>query len=643
MQFATAEISATGDFDEDGKPDLVTVANGGPATVMLGNGDGTFTPLTPIEFQAPPGAPTPFGATGVAVGDFNGDGHADLALTTLSGPFRAQIVILFGSGDGTFQAGPTLYPSNTSLAPGGIIAADFNNDGKMDLAVIDQNLQEVAVFLGHGDGTFTEVTPSAPLGPQGQIQTTTFATGDFNGDGNLDLAVMNFDVSGPGTVSILLGNGDGTFSPAPVVTVTYNTKDLALGDFNADGKLDLVTVYPGALTGTNNQPGWFQVMQGNGDGSFAAPLTVPTGAYPSGAIAAVDFNNDGASDVALYQFTPPSGGALDEFLSQQAGTITASAAVTGISIVGTGTHMVEAIYSGDSFYAGSTSQPILLSSQQVPTTLSLITNLTAINQGQPVLLTATLSPNQAQNHAPSGVITFYSGTTAVGTAPLNSSGVAALNATDLPPGVDSVTAQYAGDMNFAASNSNAVTITVTGVTTTTLAAAPTALILGQTLTLTATVAATGATPAGTVTFFNGAAPLGTATLDTNGIAAFQTNALPVGVFTLTASYAATAGFAASTSAPVSVSIASPTSTTLNAVPTSLTLGQTLTLIATVTASSGSSPTGTVNFLNGMASLGTATLNANGVATLNLTPGVGDYSITAGYAGTLTDAPSASSN
>jgi uncharacterized protein YjdB len=427
-----------------------------------------------------------------------------------------------------------------------------------------------------------------------------------------------------------------------LVTVTYNTKDLALGDFNADGKLDLVTVYPGALTGANNQPGWFQVMQGNGDGTFAAPLTVPTGAYPSGAIAAADFNNDGASDVALYQFTPPSGGALDVFLSQQAGTITASATVNGISIVGTGTHMVEAIYSGDSIYAGSTSQAVPLSGQQVPTTLSLITSLNAINQGQPVLLTATLSPNQAQNHAPSGVITFYSGTTAVGTAPLNSSGVATLDATDLPPGVDSVTAQYAGDTNFAASSSNAVTITVTGATATTLTAAPTALILGQTLTLTATVTATGASPTGTVTFFNGTAPLGTAVLNTNGIATFQTNALPVGVFTLTASYAATVGFAASTSAPVSVSVASPTSTTLNAVPTALTLGQTLTLTATVKASSGGTPSGAVTFFNGTASLGTATLNANGVATLNLTPGVGNYSMTAGYAGTLTDAPSASS-
>jgi hypothetical protein len=229
----------------------------------------------------------------------------------------------------------------------------------------------------------------------------------------------------------------------------------------------------------------------------------------------------------------------------------------------------------------------------------------------------------------------------LGTAPVVN-GVATLSTTALPPGVDTVTAVYFGDINFAESNSNAITITVTAATKTTLTAAPTALILGQTLTLTATVTATGGTPTGTVTFFNGTAALGTGTLDASGVATFQTNALPVGVFTLTASYAATVGYAASTSPPVTVSVASPTTTTLNAVPTTLTEGQTLTLTATVTASSGGTPAGTVTFLNGTASLGTAALNAKGVATLNLTPAAGNYSVIASYAGTLTDAPSSSS-
>jgi hypothetical protein len=118
---------------------------------------------------------------------------------------------------------------------------------------------------------------------------------------------------------------------------------------------------------------------------------------------------------------------------------------------------------------------------------------------------------------------------------------------------------------------------------------------------------------------------------------------PQGIYSITAAYPGNSNFAPSTSSPpVTVTVASPTTTSLIAVPTTLTVGQTLTLTATVTASVGPVPTGTVTFLNGAASLGTATLNAGGMATLVLTPAVGVYSITASYGGSSTDAPSASS-
>jgi sugar lactone lactonase YvrE len=179
-------------------------------------------------------------------------------------------------------------------------------------------------------------------------------------------------------------------------------------------------------------------------------------------------------------------------------------------------------------------------------------------------------------------------------------------------------------------------------TATTLSAAPLNVPAGQTLTLTATVTATAGTPTGTVTFLNGAATLGTGTLNSSGVATLALTP-PQGVYSITASYAGNINFAPSASSPpVIVNVAATTTTTLSAVPTTLTVGQTLTLTATVKASAGITPTGTVTFLNGTASLGTGTLNSSGVATLVLTPPVGVYSITASYAGSSTDAASVSS-
>jgi len=261
--------------------------------------------------------------------------------------------------------------------------------------------------------------------------------------------------------------------------------------------------------------------------------------------------------------------------------------------------------------------------------------------GQTLTLTATVT---ATAGTPTGTVTFLNGTASLGTGTLNSSGVATLALTP-PQGVYSITASYAGNINFAPSASSPpVIVNVAATTTTTLSAVPTTLTVGQTLTLTATVkASAGITPTGTVTFLNGTASLGTGTLNSSGVATLVLTP-PVGVYSITASYAGSSTDAASVSSPpikVTVTLA-PTTTTLIAVPTTLNYGQTLTLTATVTASNGVAPTGAVTFLNGAATLGTGTLNSSGVATLVLTPAVGTYSITASYGGSSTDAASVSS-
>ena len=207
---------AVGDFNGNGHPDLA-VANrsGNRVSILLGNGDGSFQPAVNYPVGANP--------LSVAVGDFNGDGKLDLVVTTESD----TAAILLGNGDGTFQA-PTSFSINDF--PYSVVAGDFNGNGKLDLAMMNQGA--VAIWLGNGDGTFRYQT-SYFLGGGSYCM---LVAGDFNGDGKLDLAVAN---ANQGNVSVLINNGDGTFQPAVSYPVGTYPAGIAAGDFNGDGKLDL--------------------------------------------------------------------------------------------------------------------------------------------------------------------------------------------------------------------------------------------------------------------------------------------------------------------------------------------------------------------------------------------------------------------
>ena len=285
---------ATADFNGDGKLDLVT--SNGDVYVLLGNGDGTFR-------VAGSGGVGAFG--GLATGDFNRDGKADVVAT---GDTGAQV--LLGNGDGTLQPAVT-YSAGT--APSAVAVGDFNGDGKPDLAVANSNcdfstnpptcaLGSVSILLGNGDGTFQPHVDYAT-----GTDPTSVVVGDFNNDGRMDLAVVN---SVDETVSTLLGNGDGTFQPhvdypvpcSPPSACLFVGSSLTAADFNADGKLDLALV--------NGSPG-LSVLFGNGDGTFATrkeyyscgPYTSPFGpgntCYEGVYVVAADFKGNGASDVAL--------------------------------------------------------------------------------------------------------------------------------------------------------------------------------------------------------------------------------------------------------------------------------------------------------------------------------------------------------
>ena len=175
----------------------------------------------------------------------------------------------------------SLLGGAAGFSPYSVATGDFNGDGKLDL-VVANNVSTVSVFLGNGDGTFQPaVNYAAGSSPKA------VAVGDFNGDGKLDLAVAN---AFSNNVSILFGNGDGTFQPAVNYSVPCCPSSVALGDFNGDGKLDLVVT-------TNSA----SVLLGNGDGTFQPALNYAAGSSPA-TVAVGDFNGDGKLDLAVTDF-----------------------------------------------------------------------------------------------------------------------------------------------------------------------------------------------------------------------------------------------------------------------------------------------------------------------------------------------------
>jgi FG-GAP-like repeat/Abnormal spindle-like microcephaly-assoc'd, ASPM-SPD-2-Hydin/Protein of unknown function (DUF1573) len=267
---------AAANFNGDSFMDLA-IANESDNTVsiLLGNGNGTFQPQVTY--------PTGAGPLGVAVGDFNHDGFLDLAVVNSGENKYGQLVntvsILLGNGDGTFQ--PQVDYSTGQL-PVSVAVGDFNGDGNLDLAVVAQYDNAVSILLGNGDGTFQ---PEIEYGVSGQPMDVVVS--DFNHDGSLDLGVANYTAH---TVSILLGNGDGTFQPASDYNATQNPSSLVAADFNGDGIPDLAVADFGSSA--------VSILLGNGDGTFQNQVRYATGVYPE-SVTTGDFNGDGILDLAL--------------------------------------------------------------------------------------------------------------------------------------------------------------------------------------------------------------------------------------------------------------------------------------------------------------------------------------------------------
>jgi hypothetical protein len=277
-------ICRRADFNSDGKPDVAVTSNyTNTVSIFLGKGNGAFQ--TPVSYAVGTGP------VALAVGDFNRDGNADLAISSTNGNSGA-LSILLGNGDGTFQPAVN-YPLGRT--PDSIAIGDFNNDSNPDLAIVDTSaLDVVYILFGTGDGAF-RLDGTWPVG----VYPSCVVAGDFNGDGNLDLAVSagGDDHTGQG-VSILLCKGNGAIQRPVRIAAGNAPWYLAVADFNGDGKLDLAVADYDSPTspGPDNA---ISLLLGNGDGTFQPPTTISViGAYPD-FLAAVDFNNDGNIDLLV--------------------------------------------------------------------------------------------------------------------------------------------------------------------------------------------------------------------------------------------------------------------------------------------------------------------------------------------------------
>jgi trimeric autotransporter adhesin len=605
----TGDYTITAVYDGDGNFEAGATSPSVPLSVA--DTATTMITLTPSTTSAVLGQTVDFTATVAPISPATGTPTGTVQLvsgTTLL-------------GTGTLSDGSVIIPSSMLALGGNSITAVYSGDDNFTSSTSTN--QTVTVQLANSS-TVVTYAPASPVANQSITLTATVTavspgTGIPSGtiqffNGSTLLGSPTLNSSGVATFTVAAGFSAG----ANTIHASYEGNTSA---FNGSTSPDVTVTVAAAATSTTTVT-YSPSAPAFGDNvtltATVGPVSPLTGT-PTGTV--VFFNGTTALGTA---------------------TLTDGVASLAPMALPTGANSITAQYSGDSTFTSSTS-PV------TTVTVALATTTTAVtfSPGNPVYhesvaLTATITPTTTGAVLPTGTVTFLSGSTPLGTASVTD-GVATLNLNTLVVGPNSITAQYGGDANYAASTSPAVSVPVSQSTSsTTVTYFPVSPVASENVTLTATVAASGlgaGTPTGTVQFFSGTTSLGTATIS-GGVATLTTSVLAAGGNSITGQYSGDANFIASTSPAVSVTVAAiaTSDTTVTFTPTSPTYGQSVVLTATVNPVSPltGAPTGTVEFFNGSTLLGTETLTAGtNSSTATLTTSnlpVAANSITAQYSG-----------
>jgi hypothetical protein len=611
---------AIADFNGDKILDIATTDDQPAPVVLLGKGNGQFS--VPANL----GTPTSVGGQLFAA-DFNGDGKMDLLTTSAGAP--PEDSVLLGNGNATFG---TPSPLNTPFGTyGNVTVADFNHDGKSDIASLDY--ESLDIFLGQSSGSFIENSyDDFWIGSQG------IASGDFNQDGHLDVVVSQ-DQANP--LQVFLGNGDGTFKPADQLPAVNLPNVVAAADIDGDGHLDLIV-----------DLGYYnliQILYGNGDGTFQAPVNIATlRQYMQ--MSVVDMNGDGLPDLVLTDGTVlaiiPNIGAR-AFGSEQhllAGAI-ASFAIKDVN----GDSLPDIIVANGSLGSLSATTITVFLNQGVAQSLTGTLSLdpaSPIGVKKPFAINVQLATNKSGAPAPTGTVEL-----AIDDAPVTSLKVQGLSLTytdsnSLPIGSHTLVATYSGDSNYLSGTFSLPfqIIADTYPTSTVMVASSASATAGQTIRFTATVTSPSGTIdtpngiSGTVAFRDGSTNIGAVSLNSNSVAVFDTSLFGSGTHSITASFLGMTAiaqepgsFAPSTSTPLTISIGSASTTTsISEMPSTPQAGTVVSLTAVVKAASGI-PTGAVEFFSGTSPLAVQPLDATGAAVTGVTfASAGTESVTAVY-------------
>ncbi len=627
------------DLNGDHKPDLIA-ATGSSVMVYVGNGDGTFQPAVTYGSGGFPwnSAVQPQ----IVVGDLNGDGKPDLVVSNecdKNGSTCASgtVGILLGNGDGTFR--PVVSYNTGGAVAGGVVVADFNHDGKTDLAISNcaDTVSDcgtangsVGVLLGNGDGTFQSAIVYGAGSPG--LFASALAEADLNRDGKADLVIANpggNDGNGEGSAGVLLGNGDGTFQPV----VTYDSggddaNSIEIVDLNSDGIPDLVLA---------DYSGTVGILLGKGDGTFGPVESLFAGGFNHTVAALVsDINGDGIPDIVALTWGP-----TEVLLGLGDGTFQGALSFTSGAgaYVGNNPTFAIADLNGDSrpdvLTVSGSKLGVLIGNAGygVATTIRVSSSLNPSNYGQSVTFTAVVT---SVSGTPTGTVVFYDGTNPLGSETLVG-GSASLSTATLSSGSHAITASYPGSGDFAPSSSPILEQAVIGTpTSTALSSSRNPSFTRQEVTFTATVSCGSSTPGGSVIFYDSAAALYTATLS-GGVATFTDEALSVGSHSITAAYQGFGPCSPSTSAALIQVVnqlpefTSKTSVTTSGSPSLI--GQPVTFTATITSKGGTIPDGElVSFYDGAKAIGTGETSGGRASLTTSSLTATKHTIKATYAG-----------